>query len=187
MKKKTIYKLFHSPIFDGDYIKTEVGYYAYISLKPININLMKEDETNDYIQTFSKLILTLGDFSFICTDIEQNYLSNIKYLKERYENTKVEKIKEMIKNDISFIQGDNVKRPSKRLFLISIFSRTKEILESKLFQTKKVLDEYSLENHILSESEIKKMLNKYYFKTQLKERIEEYEGEKAIEYWKSRF
>lgn len=186
MKKKTVFKILNSPYLDGEFIVTEFGYYAYISFSPVNISLMREDETNAYIATFSKIIRSIGDFSFICTDSEQNYNENIKYLKSRYENTENEKIKEIIKKDISFISGDRNNRPSKRVFIISLFSKTKENLESKISQTRKILNEYSIENELMNEQELRKLLGKYFFAIPPKEGCENYEGEKAIIFWNKR-
>lgn len=186
MKKKTVFKMLNSPCLDGNIIKTDIGYYAYISFSPINISLMREDEMNMYIITFSKVIRSIGDFSFICTDSEQNYNDNIRFLKSRYENTENEKIKEIIRKDISFISGDRNNRPSKRIFIISLFSKTRENLDTKINQTRKILNEYSIENELLNEFEIRKLLSKYFFAMPPKEGCEKYEGEKAITFWNSR-
>lgn len=184
---KNINDIYLSPIFNSSYIQTSDGFYhSFISFKVKNLSIMDDLSASEYISSMSRILVDLGNTSLISTDIEHNLSGNIQYLKERIKNEKSEKIKELLKKDLSFISGSSSSLPSKRIFLITLKEKTLDTLNEKVIIVSKILSRYNLDYEKLEHDEVKNLLLKYFFNKMRKEDMEEYAFEKILSNWEYR-
>lgn len=186
MKNITILELLSSPHLEDHIIHTDLGYNAFIEFKPYNINILKENDKEIYLSNFAHMIFSLNQVSFICTDIKQNYKENISYLKSQIEKEDNQKIKNLLINDYEYISGYYGNLPFKSIFLIQIFDKKYDNLQLKIHGAIKILSGYNIDYELLSKEDVKNIVAKQFNYNVNKEGYDEYEGERAINYWAKR-
>ena len=163
----------------SDYgIKTNFGELLFYIVTPTNISVLSHTSIDEKIRELMLVLFAVPDLEITCTDSAELFEDNKSYLSDRMASEESPKIKEMLKQDIRFLDQIQLEMATARHFMF--VARCKGMNPHQVFERansiNKIISEQGFDCHRMSKSELKRMLAIYFDATVFGEQLPDYDG-----------
>lgn len=163
----------------SDYgIKTNFGELLFFIVTPTNISVLSHTSIDEKIRELMLVLSAVPDIEITCTDSAELFEDNKSYLSDRMASEESPKIKEMLKQDIRFLDQIQLEMATARHFMF--VARCKGMKPHQVFERansiNKIISEQGFDCHRMSKSELKRMLAIYFDATVFGEQLPDYDG-----------
>lgn len=155
---------------------------TYFSITPYNLSVLSQE--NIEAKIFALMNLTKGTeiVEILCLNSRENFRFNKSYMKWRIAEEQNPKIKQLLIQDLEFIDQIQSTTATSRSFLICIRSSQfkEQTQHHDLYQLEKALNQYGLTLNHLTKDELKTLLAVYYEQNVTTDKFEDVDGERWL-------
>lgn len=164
-------------------IQTVRGELLFFSVAPTNISVLSPSSVETKIRQLMFVLSAVPDVEISCTDSAECFDENKAYLIGRAEDEKNEKVRSLIKRDVTFLDEIQAEMSTARLFLF--VARCRNMKPQQVFaranQIQKAISEQGFDVRRMEKSEIKRLLALYFDASMYGEQMPDYDGEQYFE------
>ena len=158
-------------------IQTNRGELLFFKVRPTNISVLSQPSVETKIRQLT-LVLEIS-----CTDSAECFDENKAYLMERAEEEQNEKVRSLIRRDISFLDEIQTEMATARQFLF--IARCRNMKAQQVFaranQIQKAISEQGFEARRMDKGEIKRLLALYFDASMYGEQMPDSDGEQFFD------
>lgn len=164
-------------------IQTNRGELLFFKVRPTNISVLSQPSVETKIRQLTLVLSAVPDVEISCTDSAECFDENKAYLMERAEGEKNEKVRSLIRRDLSFLDEIQTEMATARQFLF--IARCRNMKAQQVFsrsnQIQKAISEQGFEARRMDKGEIKRLLAHYFDASMYGEQMPDCDGEQFFE------
>lgn len=181
-KGKFVQELLGIKSFTNNGLKVGKEELLFFNIQPINISVLSQENVERKIYSLMLAISVMPYLEIVCTDSSECFDTNKNYLKERIEKEQNKKVKELLSQDIEFLDEMQTEISTSRQFVI--MARCKNMKGEQVLKfandiEKKLCDE-GFQVTRMKKQEIKRFLANYFEASLNGDRIPDYDGEQYV-------
>ena len=140
-------------------IQTNRGELLFFRVMPTNISVLSQPSVETKIRQLTLVLSAVPDVEISCTDSAECFDENKAYLIGRAEEEKNEKVRELIKRDITFLDEIQAEMATARQFLFVAQCRNMKPQQvfARANQIKKAISEQGFDVRRMEKREIKRL------------------------------
>lgn len=159
-------------------IQTNRGELLFFKVRPTNISVLSQPSVETKIRQLTLVLSAVPDVEISCTDSAECFDENKAYLMGRAEEEKNEKVRSLIRRDISFLDEIQTEMATARQFLF--IARCRNMKAQQIFarsnQIQKAISEQGFDVRRMEKSEIKRLLALYFDASMYGEQMPDSDG-----------
>ena len=164
-------------------LRTNRGELLFFKVKPTNISVLSQPSVETKIRQLTLVLSAVPDVEISCTDSAECFDENKAYLIGRAEEEKNEKVRKLIKRDITFLDEIQAEMATARQFLF--IARCRNMKAQQVFarvnQIQKAISEQGFDVRRMDKSEIKRLLALYFEASMYGEQMPDSDGEQFFD------
>lgn len=164
-------------------IQTVRGELLFFSAAPTNISVLSPASVETKIRQLMFVLSAVPDVEISCTDSAECFDENKAYLTGRAEEVQSEKVRELIKRDIAFLDEIQSEMATARQFLF--MARCRNMKPQQVFahanQIQKAISEQGFDVRRMDKGDIKRLLALYFDASMYGEQLPDSDGEQYFE------
>ena len=164
-------------------LQTNRGELLFFKVRPTNISVLSQPSVETKIRQLTLVLSAVPDVEISCTDSAECFDENKAYLMGRAEEEKNEKVRSLIRCDISFLDEIQTEMATARQFLF--IARCRNMKAQQIFaranQIQKAISEQGFGGRRMDKGEIKRLLALYFDATMYGEQMPDSDGEQFFD------
>lgn len=161
---------------------TDKGELLFFLVSPTNISVLSPVNVEGKISKLQTLLLSVPGLEFLCTDASECFDDNKAYLHQRLDTERNPQIRQLLKNDISYLDDIQIEMSTARQFLFVY--RCRGLKEQQVFTTanevEKAIARNGFEVRRMQKADIKRLLALYFDASLYGERLPDVDGEQYL-------
>ncbi len=158
---------------------TNKGELLFYLVSPTNISVLSRINIENKVRRLMTVLSSIPDIEIVCTDSSECFDGNKVYLQNRITEEKNQKVRNIIRKDITFLDRIQSETATARQFMF--VARLKEQKQEQVFQTsnriEKIISEQGFEVQRMKKEDIKRSLAIYFDASLNGEQIPDFDGE----------
>ena len=158
------------------------GALLFYKIQPANINTLPETVLGAKITNLMTVIKSITDIEISCFNTAENFGGNREYLQSRLAEEQENKIKELLRKDLKYIDHIKNEMATAKDFLITVrFNmREREQIPVSVHRIEKTIKDSGFCPKLLTKADIKHMLAVYYEQNISDDAHEDYSGQRWV-------
>ena len=154
----------------------------FFNVQPTNISVLSHTNIEIKIRHLLMVLSAVLDIEISCTDSSECFDNNKSYLKNRIEDEKNSKVRNILNKDIDFLDSIQAETSTARqfMFIARCKSAKPEQLLQKANRIEKIISDQGFEVSRMSKNDIKRFLAIYFDASMNGDLIPDYDGEQYI-------
>ena len=182
-RKKSTQNLMELETFSKYGLQTSKAELAFFNVQPTNISVLSQSNIDAKIHHLMTVLSLIPELEIICLDSSECFDDNKQNIQKRLRIESNEKVRNILKLDLDFLDNIQSEMSTARQFLFAI--RMKNQKPEQVFQlvnrASKTICDHGFEAKRMTKDEIKRMLAIYFETSMNGEKIEDIEGEEYFE------
>lgn len=167
----------------GYSLKTEFhGELVYFLIRPDNLSVLSESSLSARIYGLMTVLKGMTEIEMLCLNSRESFEDNKAFLRKRLEEEENETIRQLLKQDMQFLDRIQVQMATAREFIILVRlepERENEVF-SYLNRIEKTLKEQGFIARRAEEEDIRRILAVYFEQNVTTEKFESFDGERWV-------
>lgn len=167
----------------GYSLKTEFhGELVYFLIRPDNLSVLSESSLSARIYGLMTVLKGMTEIEMLCLNSRESFEDNKSFLRKRLEEEENETIRQLLKQDMQFLDRIQVQMATAREFIILVRlepERENEVF-SYLNRIEKTLKEQGFIARRAEEEDIRRILAVYFEQNVTTEKFESFDGERWV-------
>lgn len=167
----------------GYSLKTEFhGELVYFLIKPDNLSVLSESSLSARIYGLMTVLKGMTEIEMLCLNSRESFEDNKAFLRKRLDEEENETIRQLLKQDMQFLDRIQVQMATAREFIILVRlepERENEVF-SYLNRIEKTLTEQGFIARRAEEEDIRRILAVYFEQNVTTEKFESFDGERWV-------
>lgn len=164
-------------------LKTEFhGELVYFLIRPDNLSVLSESSLSARIYGLMTVLKGMTEIEMLCLNSRESFEDNKAFLRKRLEEEENETIRQLLKQDMQFLDRIQVQMATAREFIILVRlepERENEVF-SYLNRIEKTLKEQGFIARRAEEEDIRRILAVYFEQNVTTEKFESFDGERWV-------
>ncbi len=164
-------------------LQTAKSELAFFMVQPTNISVLSQSNIDTKIHHFMTILSLIPELEIICLDSSECFDDNKQNIQVRLRTESNEKVRNILKLDLDFLDNIQSEMSTARQFLFAI--RMKNLKPEQVFQlvnrVGKTICDHGFEAKRMTKDETKRMLAIYFETSMNGEKIEDVDGEEYLE------
>lgn len=164
-------------------LKTEFhGELVYFLIRPDNLSVLSESSLSARIYGLMTVLKGMTEIEMLCLNSRESFEDNKAFLRKRLEEEENETIRQLLKQDMQFLDRIQVQMATAREFIILVrlkLERENEVF-SYLNRIEKTLKEQGFIARRAQEEDIRRILAVYFEQNVTTEKFESFDGERWV-------
>ncbi len=154
----------------------------FFNVQPTNISVLSHTNIEIKIRHLLMALSAVPDIEISCTDSSECFDNNKSYLKNRIEDEKNSKIRNILAKDIDFLDSIHAETSTARqfMFIARCKSMKPEQILQKANRIEKIISDQGFEVSRMSKNDIKRFLAIYFDASMNGDLIPDYDGEQYV-------
>ena len=154
----------------------------FFNVQPTNISVLSNANIEIKIRHLMMVLSAVPDIEISCTDSSECFDNNKSYLKNRIENEKNSKVRNILTKDIGFLDSIQSETSTARqfMFIARCKSAKAEQVLQKANRIEKIISDQGFEVSRMSKNDIKRFLAIYFDASMNGDLIPDYDGEQYV-------
>lgn len=154
----------------------------FFNVQPTNISVLSHTNIEIKIRHLLMVLSAVPDIEISCTDSSECFDNNKSYLKNRIEDEKNSKVRNILAKDIDFLDSIQSETSTARqfMFIARCKSAKPEQVLQKANRIEKIISDQGFEVSRLSKNDIKRFLAIYFDASMNGDLIPDYDGEQYV-------
>ena len=154
----------------------------FFNVQPTNISVLSNANIEIKIRHLMMVLSAVPDIEISCTDSSECFDNNKSYLKNRIENEKNSKVRNILAKDIDFLDSIQSETSTARqiMFIARCKSTKAEQVLQKANRIEKIISDQGFEVSRMSKNDIKRFLAIYFDASMNGDLIPDYDGEQYV-------
>lgn len=115
-----VQELLGRPEFTANGIRKGDYEWIFLRVAPSNLSVLSDDAAEDKIRKLTLLLDAQPQLEVLCLDAVENYAENRRFLEGRLREEKDEEVRELLRNDLQFLNDMQLEMSSSRVFYFVI-------------------------------------------------------------------
>lgn len=167
----------------GYSLKTEFhGELVYFLIRPDNLSVLSESSLSARIYGLMTVLKGMTEIEMLCLNSRESFEDNKAFLRKRLEEEENETIRQLLKQDMQFLDRIQVQMATAREFIILV--RLEQERENEVFsylnRIEKTLKEQGFIARRAEEEDIRRILAVYFEQNVTTEKFESFDGERWV-------
>ncbi len=160
--------------------KDELIFYM---VQPTNISVLSHTNIEIKVRHLMMVLSAVPDIEITCTDSCECFDTNKSYIKDRIDDERNEKVREILAKDLDFLDSIQTETSTARqfLFIARCKSTKSENVLQKANRVEKIISDQGFEVTRMSKSDIKRFLAIYFEASMTGDLMPDYDGEQYFE------
>lgn len=164
-------------------LKTEFhGELVYFLIRPDNLSVLSESSLSARIYGLMTVLKGMTEIEMLCLNSRESFEDNKSFLRKRLEEEENETIRQLLKQDMQFLDRIQVQMATAREFIILV--RLEQERENEVFsylnRIEKTLKEQGFIARRAEEEDIRRILAVYFEQNVTTEKFESFDGERWV-------
>lgn len=164
-------------------LKTEFhGELVYFLIRPDNLSVLSESSLSARIYGLMTVLKGMTEIELLCLNSRESFEDNKSFLRKRLEEEENETIRQLLKQDMQFLDRIQVQMATAREFIILV--RLEQERENEVFsylnRIEKTLKEQGFIARRAEEEDIRRILAVYFEQNVTTEKFESFDGERWV-------
>lgn len=142
-------------------LMTRKGEIVFFSIAPVNISVLSKPHIEEKIIRLTALLKVVPNIEILCLDSAERFDPNKAYLLRRIEKEPSPVIRELLRQDLLFLDRVQIEMATSRKFVFCIRSWQKDTL-TLMNRVQSAIADHGFEVHHLTKNDIKLMLSIYF-------------------------
>ena len=154
----------------------------FFNVQPTNISVLSHTNIEIKIRHLLMVLSAVPDIEISCTDSSECFDNNKSYLKNRIEDEKNSKVRNILAKDIDFLDSIQAETSTARqfMFIARCKSMKPEQVLQKANRIEKIISDQGFEISRMSKNDIKRFLAIYFDASMNGDLIPDYDGEQYV-------
>lgn len=154
----------------------------FFNVQPTNISVLSNANIEIKIRHLMMVLSAVPNIEISCSDSSECFDNNKSYLKNRIENEKNSKVRNIIGKDIDFLDSIQSETSTARqfMFIARCKSTKAEQVLQKANRIEKIISDQGFEVSRMSKNDIKRFLSIYFDASMNGDLIRDYDGEQYV-------
>lgn len=154
----------------------------FFNVQPTNISVLSHTNIEIKIRHLLMVLSAVPDIEISCTDSSECFDNNKSYLKNRIEDEKNSKVKNILEKDIDFLDSIQSETSTARqfMFIARCKSTKPEQVLQKANRIEKIISDQGFEVSRMNKNDIKRFLAIYFSASMNGDLIPDYDGEQCV-------
>lgn len=181
-KGKSVQDLLAIRTFTKHGLKVGKEELLFFNVQPTNISVLSHTNIEIKIRHLLMVLSAVPDIEISCTDSSECFDNNKSYLKNRIEDEKNSKVRNILNKDIDFLDSIQAETSTARQFMFIArckSSKSEQVLQ-KANRIEKIISDQGFEVSRMSKNDIKRFLAIYFDASMNGDLIPDYDGEQYV-------
>ncbi len=181
-KGKSVQDLLAIKTFTNHGLKVGKEELLFFNVQPTNISVLSHTNIEIKIRHLLMVLSAVPDIEISCTDSSECFDNNKSYLKNRIEDEKNSKVRNILNKDIDFLDSIQSETSTARqfMFIARCKSAKAEQVLQKANRIEKIISDQGFEVSRMSKNDIKRILAIYFDASMNGDLIPDYDGEQYV-------
>ncbi len=181
-KGKSVQDLLAIKTFTNHGLKVGKEELLFFNVQPTNISVLSHTNIEIKIRHLLMVLSAVPDIEISCTDSSECFDNNKSYLKNRIEDEKNSKVRNILNKDIDFLDSIQAETSTARqfMFIARCKSAKPEQVLQKANRIEKIISDQGFEVSRMSKNDIKRILAIYFDASMNGDLIPDYDGEQYV-------
>lgn len=159
-------------------LRTNRGELLLFRVTPTNISVLSPASVENKIRQLSFVLSAVPDIEISCTDSAECFDENKAYLAGRAEEETNERVRDLLKRDMAFLDEIQTEMATARQFLLIVRCRNMKPQQvfSRANQVEKAISEQGFDVRRMEKGDIKRLLALYFDASMYGERMPDHDG-----------
>lgn len=179
---KSVQDLLSIKTFTNHGLKVGKEELLFFNVQPTNISVLSHTNIEIKIRHLLMVLSAVPDIEISCTDSSECFDNNKSYLKNRIEDEKNSKVRNILAKDIDFLDSIQAETSTARQFMF--IARCKSVKPEQVLQKanriEKIISDQGFEVSRMSKDDIKRFLAIYFDASMNGDLIPDYDGEQYV-------
>lgn len=179
---KSVQDLLAIKTFTNHGLKVGKEELLFFNVQPTNISVLSHTNIEIKIRHLLMVLSAVPDIEISCTDSSECFDNNKSYLKNRIEDEKNSKVRNILEKDIDFLDSIQSETSTARQFMFIArckSSKSEQVLQ-KANRIEKIISDQGFEVSRMSKNDIKRFLAIYFDASMNGDLIPDYDGEQYV-------
>ena len=152
-------------------------------VQPTNISVLSPENIEIKVHHLQMVLSATPDIEVACTDSCECFDDNRYYIKDRIEQETNQKVVDILKKDLDFIDNIRTETSTARQFLFALhckFTKPEQIM-TLVNRTEKIISDQGFEVQRMKKSDIKRFLAIYFDASMDGDKMPDFDGEQFFE------
>ena len=179
---KSVQDLLAIKTFTNHGLKVGKEELLFFNVQPTNISVLSHTNIEIKIRHLLMVLSAVPDIEISCTDSSECFDNNKSYLKNRIEDEKNSKVRNILAKDIDFLDSIQAETSTARqfIFIARCKSAKPEQVLQKANRIEKIISDQGFEVSRMSKNDIKRFLAIYFDASMNGDLIPDYDGEQYV-------
>ena len=179
---KSVQDLLAIKTFTNHGLKVGKEELLFFNVQPTNISVLSHTNIEIKIRHLLMVLSAVPDIEISCTDSSECFDNNKSYLKNRIEDEKNSKVRNILAKDIDFLDSIQAETSTARqfMFIARCKSAKPEQVLQKANRIEKIISDQGFEVSRMSNNDIKRFLAIYFDASMNGDLIPDYDGEQYV-------
>ena len=179
---KSVQDLLAIKTFTNHGLKVGKEELLFFNVQPTNISVLSHTNIEIKIRHLLMVLSAVPDIEISCTDSSECFDNNKSYLKNRIEDEKNSKVRNILNKDIDFLDSIQAETSTARqfMFIARCKSAKPEQVLQKANRIEKIISDQGFEVSRMSKNDIKRFLAIYFDASMNGDLIPDYDGEQYV-------
>ena len=179
---KSVQDLLAIKTFTNHGLKVGKEELLFFNVQPTNISVLSHTNIEIKIRHLLMVLSAVPDIEISCTDSSECFDNNKSYLKNRIEDEKNSKVRNILTKDIDFLDSIQSETSTARqfMFIARCKSTKSEQVLQKANRIEKIISDQGFEVSRMSKNDIKRFLAIYFDASMNGDLIPDYDGEQYV-------
>ena len=179
---KSVQDLLAIKTFTNHGLKVGKEELLFFNVQPTNISVLSHTNIEIKIRHLLMVLSAVPDIEISCTDSSECFDNNKSYLKNRIEDEKNSKVRNILAKDIDFLDSIQAETSTARqfIFIARCKSAKPEQVLQKANRIEKLISDQGFEVSRMSKNDIKRFLAIYFDASMNGDLIPDYDGEQYV-------
>ena len=152
-------------------------------VQPTNISVLSPENIEIKVHHLQMVLSALPDIEIVCTDSCECFDDNRYYIKDRIEQETNQKVVDILKKDLDFIDNIRTETSTARQFLFTLHCKSTkpEQLITLVNRTEKIIADQGFEVQRMKKRDIKRFLAIYFDASMDGDKMPDFDGEQFFE------
>ena len=179
---KSVQDLLAIKTFTNHGLKVGKEELLFFNVQPTNISVLSHTNIEIKIRHLLMVLSAVPDIEISCSDSSECFDNNKSYLKNRIEDEKNSKVRNILAKDIDFLDSIQAETSTARqfMFIVRCKSAKLEQILQKANRIEKIISDQGFEVSRMSKNDIKRFLSIYFDASMNGDLIPDYDGEQYV-------
>ena len=152
-------------------------------VQPTNISVLSPENIEIKVHHLQMVLSAIPDIEIVCTDSCECFDDNRYYIKDRIEQETNQKVVDILKKDLDFIDNIRTETSTARQFLFTLHCKSTkpEQLMTLVNRTEKIIADQGFEVQRMQKRDIKRFLAIYFDASMDGDKMPDFDGEQFFE------